>query len=231
MKTAWLSLSTPPAPRGTVYGTALNFRDALAALGEATHAAPYDSPPRAPILYIKPRNTWIGAGMPIPLPAGHDAVVAGPALGIVVGRPARQVSPAAALDHVLGYTLVNDLALPHASYYRPALQQQCRDGFCAIGPEIVPRAAIADTDALSIRVWVDGVSRLATSTAGMVRPVHQLIAAVSEFMTLHRGDLLLAGLPANLPLVRAGERVTIEIDGLGRLENTVVPVTAGVHSA
>jgi 5-oxopent-3-ene-1,2,5-tricarboxylate decarboxylase/2-hydroxyhepta-2,4-diene-1,7-dioate isomerase len=231
MKTAWLSLSAPPAPRGTVYGTALNFRDALAALGDATHAAPYGSPPRAPILYIKPRNTWIGAGMPIPLPAGHDAVVAGPTLGIVIARPARQVSPAAALDHVLGYTLVNDLALPHTSYYRPALQQQCRDGFCAIGPEVVPREAIPNADALSVRVWVDGVSRLASSTAGMIRPVRQLIAAVSEFMTLRSGDLLLTGLPANLPLVRAGECVTIEIEGLGRLENPVMTATANMSDA
>lgn len=228
MKTAWLSSSAPPAPRGTVYGAALNFRDALAALGDAVHAAPYGSPPRAPILYIKPRNTWISDGTPISLPVGHDAVVAGPTLGLVIGRSARRVSPASALDHVFGYTLVNDLALPHASYYRPALQQQCRDGFCAIASEVVPRAAIADADALEIRVVIDGVKRFQSSTAGMIRPVRQLISDVSEFMTLHSGDLLLTGLPANLPPVRAGQRVAIEIDGLGRLENPVISEAAAM---
>lgn len=230
MDTAWLSFASAPATRGTVYGTALNFRSALTALGDATRAAPYNAPPRAPILYIKPRNTWIGDGAPIPLPKGHEAIAAGPTLGIVIGRPARRVCPAVALDYVLGYTLVNDIALPHSSYFRPALQQQCRDGFCAIGPAVLARSAIKNVDALAIRVWVDGVLRLTSTTAEMIRPVRQLVADVSEFMTLHAGDLLLTGLPANLPLVRAGQCVTVEIEGLGRLDNPVV-AAANLSSA
>jgi 5-oxopent-3-ene-1,2,5-tricarboxylate decarboxylase/2-hydroxyhepta-2,4-diene-1,7-dioate isomerase len=222
MTTAWLSLASPPATRGTVYGTALNFRGALAALGEAVHAAPYDAPPRAPVLYIKPRNTWIGDGAPIPLPTGHEAVVVGPSLGVVIGRAARRIDPAAALEHVLGYTVVNDVALPHASYFRPALRQQCRDGFCVIGTEVVDRGRVKNPDALDIRVWINDALRLSSTTAEMIRPIRQLIAAVSEFMTLQSGDMLLTGLPANLPLARAGERVALEIEGLGRLENPVI---------
>ena len=222
MNTAWLSFASPPAPRGTVYGAALNFRSALSALGDAVHAPPYGAAPRAPVLYIKPRNTWIGAGAAIPLPSGHDAVLVGPTLAVVISRATRRVSAAAALDSVLGFSLVNDVALPHTSYFRPALQQQCRDGFCAIGPELVSCAQLENIDDLEIRAYVDGTLRLTSTTAEMIRPVRQLIADVSEFMTLHAGDLLLTGLPANLPLARAGERVTVEIDGLGRLENTVV---------
>ena len=222
MTTAWLSFASPPATRGTVYGTALNFRGALAALGDAVHAAPYGAPPRAPVLYIKPRNTWIGDGAPIPLPSDHEVVAVGPSLGLVIGRAARRIDPAVALEHVLGYTLVNDLALPHASYFRPALRQQCRDGFCAIGTEVVDCGRVRNADALEIRVWVDGALRLASNTAEMIRPIRQLIADVSEFMTLQAGDMLLTGLPAKLPLARAGERVALEIEGVGRLENPVV---------
>ena len=216
----------PATARGTVYGTALNYRGALAALGDVVRAAPYLVPPRAPVLYIKPRNTWIGDGDPIPLPTGHAAVVAGPALGLVFGGATRRVSPAQALEQLRGYVLVNDVALPHDSYFRPALQQQCRDGFCAIGANIVERARIADVDALTVRVHVNGTLRLTNSTAGMIRNVRQLIADVSEFMTLQAGDILLTGLPEHLPLAGAGDRITVEIDGLGRLDNPVVPAAS-----
>jgi 5-oxopent-3-ene-1,2,5-tricarboxylate decarboxylase/2-hydroxyhepta-2,4-diene-1,7-dioate isomerase len=225
MHSAWPSLHATRA----VYGTALNFRGALAALGEAVNAPPYQAPPRAPILYLKPRNTWLGHGMPVVLPAGHEAVAMGPTLGVLIGAPATRVSAAAAPVHVAGYTIVNDLALPHSSYFRPAIQQQCRDGFCPIGPWIVEPAAVADPGALAIRAYLNDRLCLSCSTAELIRPLPQLIAEISDFMTLRRGDLLLVGLPANLPLARAGDRMAIEIDGLGRLENPLL--AAGVGSA
>src|SRR2546427_3028968 len=85
---------------GTVYGTALNFRGALAALGDAVNAAPYNVPPKAPVLYIKPANTWIGYGAPIPLPSDIAAVQIGATLGIVIGRAACRVPVGRALDFV-----------------------------------------------------------------------------------------------------------------------------------
>jgi len=207
---------------GAVYGTALNFRGALAALGAAVSAAPYLAPPRAPILYIKPRNTWIGHGAAVYLPAGHEAVALGPTLGVVIGRAATRVASASALDYVGGYTVVNDLALPHDSYFRPAIQQQCRDGFCPIGPWIVEASAIADPDALPIRAYLNGTLRLQTNLAELIRPLRQLISDVSTFMTLRSGDVLLVGLPENLPLARAGDLMAIEIEGIGRLENRLL---------
>jgi len=223
MHSAWPSLHTTNA----VYGTALNFRSALAALGEAVNAPPYLAPPRAPILYLKPRNTWLGHGMPVVLPAGHEAVAMGPTLGVLIGEPATRVNAAAALGHVAGYTIVNDLALPHSSYFRPAIQQQCRDGFCPIGPWVIEPAAVADPGALAIRAYLNDRLCLSCSTAELIRPLPQLIADISEFMTLRCGDLLLVGLPANLPLARAGDRMAIEIDGLGRLENPLLDAGAG----
>jgi 5-oxopent-3-ene-1,2,5-tricarboxylate decarboxylase / 2-hydroxyhepta-2,4-diene-1,7-dioate isomerase len=213
---------------GAVYGTALNFRGALAALGAAVSAPPYQAPPRTPILYLKPRNTWVGHGAPVYLPAGHQTVALGPTLGVLIGRPATRVAAAKALEHVAGYTVVNDLALPHSSYFRPAIQQQCRDGFCPIGPWIMSAAAIADPDALAIRAYVNDRLCLQSSTAQMIRPLRQLIAEVTSFMTLRSGDLLLVGLPENLPEARSGDLMSIEIEGLGRLQNRLVAEPSGV---
>ncbi len=231
MRNSWLNLYGKPAAQVAVYGTALNFRSALAALGEAVNAPPYQAPPHAPILYLKPRNTWLEAGAPVVLPAGHEAVAVGPTLGVVIGQPATRVSASAAMGHVAGYTIVNDLALPHSSYFRPAIQQQCRDGFCPIGPSLIEATAIAHPGALELRAYINGELRLTCSTAELIRPLPQLIADISEFMTLQRGDLLLVGLPAKLPLARAGDRMAVEIEGLGRLENPLLAVGADSDTA
>jgi len=209
---------------GVVVGTLLNYRGALAALGDEVRAKPYLAPPVAPILYLKPANTWLADGTPIPLPAGVAELEAGAALGIVIGRTAARVRVADALSHVLGYTIVNDVCEPHASVYRPAIRQRCRDGFCPIGPWIVARDEVGAPDALALRVFVNGECRANNTTANLIRPVARLIADVTAFMTLAEGDVLLAGVPEGMPRIRAGDRVRIEIDRIGALEN---PVAAG----
>ena len=207
---------------GRVYGTLLNHRGALEALGDAVHQSPYKAPPRAPVLYIKPRNTLASSGDAIAVPADSDELEIGATLGIVIGRTACQVNAEDALGHVAGYVIVNDVSVPHASFYRPQVRCKARDGFCPIGPRVVARDANADPDALAVRVEVDGELRQSTSTAGMFRPVARLIADVTEFMTLAPGDVLLLGVGAAAPRARAGQRVAIDIDGLGRLENMLV---------
>lgn len=205
---------------GTVYGTLMNDPLALAALGEAVHQAPYKAPPKAPVLYVKPRNTLAGAGDALALPAGWETLEIGAALGLVIGRTACRLSVDDALSHVAGYTIVADVSLPHDSFYRPSIRFKARDGFCPIGP-VMPAAAIAHPDVLGVRVYLDGQLAHTTSTAGRLRPAAQLLAAVTDFMTLHPGDILMLGVAAGAPQARAGQRVAIEIDGLGRLENTV----------
>jgi 5-oxopent-3-ene-1,2,5-tricarboxylate decarboxylase/2-hydroxyhepta-2,4-diene-1,7-dioate isomerase len=212
---------------GTVYGTLLNYQGALAALGDTVHAVPYLAPPKAPILYLKPPNTWVGYGKPIPVPADVEAVEIGAALGIVIGRTATRVTAADALDHVRGYTIVNDVTLPHASVYRPPIRQRCRDGFCPIGPWVIDRDAVPQPDRLTIRVFIDGALRAENTTTHLVRPIAQLIADVTDFMTLSPGDVLHVGTPEQAPLARPGERVGIEIEGVGWLENPVVTESAG----
>ena len=207
--------------RGTIYGTLLNFRGALEALGDAVHQPPLKAPPKAPILYIKPRNTHAGDGDAVALPPGVDALEFGASLALVIGRTACRVAERDALEHVAGYAIVNDVSVPHPSYYRPALRFKCRDGFCPIGPT-VPRNAVEDPDALAIEVEVDGKIVQRDHTATLIRPVAKLLADVTEFMTLAPGDLLMVGVPAGAPRLRAGQRATIRIEQLGELRNHVV---------
>lgn len=207
---------------GTVYGTLLNDPAALAVLGDAVHQAPYKAPPVAPVLYIKPRNTLARHQDSVFVPAGVEALEVGATLGVVLGRTACRVSVAQALEYVAGYTIVNDIRVPHAAYYRPSIRFIARDGFCPLGPQLVARAAVADPDALQVRVWVDGVLQHRSSTAGRVRGVAQLLADVTAFMTLQPGDVLMLGAAANPPLVRVGQTVRSEIEGLGALENRFV---------
>ena len=191
-------------------------------MGPAAHQPPYKSPPKAPVLSLKPRNTLAAAGADIVIPSSAERLVVGATLALVIGRTACRVSVDDALDHLAGYTIAADLSMPHDSHYRPAVRLRARDGFCPIGPRVVVRGAIADPDRLAIRVWVDERLVHTTSTAGMLRPAARLLAEVSDFMTLVPGDVLLLGMAPGAPQVAAGQGVAIEIEGLGRLHNRFV---------
>jgi 5-oxopent-3-ene-1,2,5-tricarboxylate decarboxylase / 2-hydroxyhepta-2,4-diene-1,7-dioate isomerase len=176
-----------------VYGVALNFRAELEKLS--------GEPPVAPVLYLRPRNTWSASGAAIRIPANTNSLKMAGTIGIVIGK---------------GYVAVNDVSIPHESYYRPAIRQRCRDGFCVIGSMITDRVPA------EVRTFVNGELRSRAGTADLVRPMDRLIADISEFLTLEPGDILLIGEPPDAPLARAGDRVRVEIDGLPAIENDVV---------
>lgn len=196
---------------GAVYGTLLNDRDTLAAMGGALTQPPYNAPPQGPILYVRPRNTWSGQGAHIAVPDAEPGVAVGGSLGIVIGRPAVHVRVADAMDVVAGYTTVGDLCIPHDSVYRPALPQRARDGFCAIGPALVARRYLANPDAARIAVTINEQPVFAATTAGCLRGVAQLLADVTEFMTLLPGDILMLGTPYGVPVAHAGDSVNVRI--------------------
>lgn len=205
----------------TVYGVALNHRSLIEAFKHKFDDTPYKTAPKTPVLFIKPGNTRIGHGAAIPFPAGIDRIQAGGALGVVIGQRARKVSEAEALNYVGGYTLVNEVSLPEDSFYRPAIKAKCRDGFCPIGPWLVDAAAI-NPNVLTVRTYVNGELRETNDTRDLVRGVAQLIAEISQFMTLEPGDLLIAGTPLRTVDLKPGDTVAVEADGIGRLENPVV---------
>lgn len=198
---------------GTVYGTLVNHPATLAALGDAVHQPPYKAPPKAPVLYVKPRNTFIAAGQGVLLPAGVEALEAGVALAIVIGRTACRLSPAEAWSAVAGYAAALDCCVPHASFYRPSVRQRAIDRSFALGP-VAAASRVPQPDALETTLEIDGRTVQVGSTAGMVRGVAQLLADVTAFMTLQPGDVLLQGLQPAAPLLRAGQTVTVELHGL-----------------
>ena len=203
---------------GAVYAVLLNHRRTLEALGAAVEAAPYRGAPKTVVLAIKPRHALVAAGdaLLVDDPAGELAV--GAALGVVIGRTACAVAERDALSHVAGYLVVADAAVPHVSHYRPQIRAMARDASCVLGAAVVLRDDVGNPDALAVRTWVDDVLVRTTSTAEHIRAVAQLIAEISDFMTLSPGDLLLSGGDPDAPRLRAGARVAIEIERVGRIE-------------
>ena len=183
---------------GSVYGVVLNDREQNAALAGAFAEKPYAAAPKAPVLYIKPHNTLRFDGAAVPVPEGMAALEAAGTIALLFGdEPNRPVAAALALD----------VCEPHASYYRPAIRQRCRDGFLPMGG-FVP----FDLEALvaaPIETWIDGAVAHRWSLARLVREIPALIADVGAFMTLADGDVLLVGLAGDAPRVGVGARVEL----------------------
>ena len=205
---------------GTLFGVALNYQGLLDQHLAAFQQAPYQKPPTKPVLFIKTPNTRNAHGGVVLQPAG-ERLQPGPALGVVIGQRASRVSLDDAMAHVAGYVVVNEFSLPEDSYYRPAVKAKCRDGFCALGPQVIARDQVANPNQLDLKLFVNGELRQENSTAHWVRDITQLIAEISEFMTLHPGDVLITGTPEGRVDVQPGDRVEVEITGVGRLLNIV----------
>jgi len=217
-------------PTRTVVGALLEFQGAWHALEPVMAQPPHHRPPVHPVLYIKPANTWAHHGDPVLLPPDVAEVEIGATLGISFARAASRVNAAQALSHVSGYCIVNDVTVPHQSLLRPPMRQKCRDGFCPIGPW-VSADELRDPGALEIRSYINGELRQRSHTALLRRSVAQLIADVSEFMTLAPGDLLFIGVDTQPARARVGDHMAVEIDGMGRLENPLQAETAALQEA
>jgi 5-oxopent-3-ene-1,2,5-tricarboxylate decarboxylase/2-hydroxyhepta-2,4-diene-1,7-dioate isomerase len=208
------SVAAPPFRlSGVVHGTLLNDPAVLAALGDAVNQPPYKAAPKAPVLYLKPRNTLAASGSLL-ASEGLEFEL-GAALGLVVGRSICRADEAGALQCLAGVVLMADLCLPHNTFYRPSVRLRARDGSCVIGPRVATDRR--NPDALTLHLRIDGETVQRIGTAGRVRGAAKLLADVSEFMTLRPGDILMTGVAAGAPRVRAGQRFEIEADGLGCL--------------
>jgi 5-oxopent-3-ene-1,2,5-tricarboxylate decarboxylase / 2-hydroxyhepta-2,4-diene-1,7-dioate isomerase len=199
-------------PTGTVYGTLLNFRGEWEAWAARMNEAPYRAPPAAPVLYIKPANTWSVAGADIPVPARVSVVEVGATIAMVMK----------AADKVAGYVLMNDISIPHDSFFRPPVKFKCLDGFLGVGNTLLPAGPGTDPSQFRLEVRVNGELKQRVSFANLVRPAAQLLADVSEFMTLGAGDVLMLGCDVGRPLANAGDSIEISASGLGSLRNTLV---------
>ncbi|MGI9667342.1 MAG: fumarylacetoacetate hydrolase family protein [Acidimicrobiia bacterium] len=186
------------------------------------HAAEMDSEvPESPIIFLKPPTTVIGPMAPIRLPRESTEVHHEAELAIVIGKVARNVAPEDAAQHILGYTAANDVT---ARDLQRSDGQWTRakgfDTFCPLGPaidtEFDPNEGQAITCSVNDQLRQDG------NTGDLVFGVADLVAFVSSVMTLLPGDVILTGTPAGVGPIAAGDRVEVEIDGIGVLFNPVV---------
>ena len=200
-------------PVGTVYGTLMNFRGELLALGDQLAQPPYKAPPQATVLYVKTANTWSANGAGITLPRQVPRVEVGASVALVVGAPSFAAPVGAAQATVAGYVLVNDLSLPHGSFFRPPVRFKCPDGFLVLGPHGLPIDQAGDPARWVLEVRINGAVRQTVRFSELVRDAATLLADVSAFMALREGDLLLLGCDAGRPLAEAGDDIDIRVPG------------------
>lgn len=201
---------------GTVFGTLLNFPGELQALGDKVNEPPYKAPPKAPVLYIKPANTWSADDAQIPVPANVSQVEVGATIAMVMKAPCE----------IAGYVLMNDFSVPHASLFRPPVKYKCFDGFLGVGGRLLARNEAVDPSSFVVEVRVNGELKQTIAFNNLVRSPEKLLADVSEFMTLGAGDALMLGCDVGRPLAQVGDRIEISAPGLGSLSNTLVAETA-----
>ena len=197
---------------GTVYGTLLNFRGEVEAWAPKMHEPPYKAPPKKPVLYIKTANTWSNDGTTIPVPARAAQVEVGATIAMVMKAP----------NQIGGWRLMNDLSLPHASFFRPPVKFKCLDGFLGIGDTLLPAGPGVDPSTFMLEVRINGELKQTVRFAGLVRDAKTLLDDVSEFMTLGEGDALMLGCDVGRPLAKVGDRIEISAPGFGTLTNTLV---------
>lgn len=186
------------------------------------HAEELGSPvPSEPMLFIKPATSVIGPGDPIPLPVGSERVDHEGELGVVIGRLCRRVGEDEAVKYILGYTCANDVT---ARDWQAKDGQWARakgsDGFCPLGPWIETEVDPAD---LEVTVRVNGNVRQSGRTSAMVFSPAELVAYASRTITLLPGDVVITGTPPGVGPMAPGDRVEVEVEGIGVLENEVAP--------
>ena len=144
-------------------------------------------------------------------------------LAVVIGRPAKKVRRDDAYDFIAGYTVANDYAIRDylENWYRPNLRVKNRDGGTMLGPWLVDAADIGEPVHLPLRTSVNGHVTQQGNTRDLIFDIAFLIEYLSGFMTLSPGDVILTGTPEGVVDVEPGDEVVCEIDGIGRLVNTI----------
>lgn len=183
--------------------------------------------------FFKPsRNAVVGEGASVHMPLDSAALDWEVELAAVIGRAARAVPVEAALDHVAAWTVAIDFSArdlnvaPETFYKLDWVAGKAQDSCCPMGPRLVPAEALADPQAVPLRLSVNGATKQDDTTADMIFTVAEQIARLSRIMTLDPGDVLLTGTPAGVgapkkTFLSVGDHVEAEIAGIGRLAVTI----------
>jgi len=208
-------LLLPPVKPSKVVLVGLNYRD---------HAKELDMPiPEEPVIFIKPSTAVTGPSSPVIYPKSAERVDYEAELGIVIKDITKSVSASEALEHVAGYTCVNDIT---------ARDLQKKDGqwtraksfdtFAPVGPWIETELDPSD---LRITSFLNGHKKQDSRTSNLIFPVPRLIEFISDVMTLLPGDVIATGTPPGVGPLKPGDEIAVEVEGIGRLVNTVEAAT------
>ena len=176
--------------------------------------------PEEPLMFLKPLSALLSTGGGIERPAGYERVDYEGELGVVIGTRARRVSRDRALEVVMGFTCVNDVTVRDLQKKDGQwTRAKGFDTFCPIGPRIVAGLSPAN---LKITTRVNGAIKQDSSTADLIFDVPTLVEFVTRHMTLEVGDVISTGTPSGVGNLAVGDRVEVEIEGIGVLANSVV---------
>jgi 2-keto-4-pentenoate hydratase/2-oxohepta-3-ene-1,7-dioic acid hydratase in catechol pathway len=216
-------LLAPVIPRSKVVGVGRNFAAHAAELGNEV--------PDTPLTFYKPNTSVIGPHEQIVYPDASNEVSFEGELAVVIGRICRSVPLDRVPEVIFGYTVANDVT---------ARDLQKKDGqwarakgydtFCPLGPWITTHQSLEEVADLRIRTTLDGEERQNGSTNLMVFSVPELVEYISSYTTLLPGDVILTGTPAGVGEMHPGQEVSIEIEGIGILTNTVGSASSGSSS-
>ena len=221
---------TAPVPRpGKIVAVGLNYRDHVEEQGGKVKT------PERPMLFAKFPTSVVGDGETVEWdPRLTGAVDLEAELGVVIGGTARRVSEAEALDHVLGYTCINDVTARDLQYAdRQYVRGKSLDTFCPMGPALVTRDEIPDPGRLTVRSWRNDQLMQESNTSNLIFDVAYLVSFCSQAFTLEPGDVICTGTPSGVGYFREprvlmgeGDVMTVEIEGVGRLSNPCHEVRA-----
>ena len=219
LETVRLRAPIPNPPQ--FIGVGLNYRDHAAESGMDT--------PSAPVTFGLLASAILDPGLPITLPEFTNEVDWEAELGIVIGMTGRDIELENALDHVFGYTIVNDVSardiqLDEGQWTRA----KSFDTFKPMGPWITTTTALGSADDLGIRLTVNGDVKQDSRTSELIFPVPELVSLLSRSITLWRGMVISTGTPSGVGFAREpaeylrdGDSVTVEVEGIGALTNPV----------
>ena len=210
----------PPFDCGTVIALGLNYADHLKELSKELTITAKDEP----LVFLKGPGTLVGHRSQTRRPADVTFMHYECELAVVIGKKARHVKASQALSHVAGYTICNDYAFRDylENWFRPNMRVKNRDGATVLGPWLVDAEDVPDPHSLTLSTFVNGKRTQHGNTRDLVNDIPALIEYLSEFMTLLPGDVVLTGTPEGVTDVKAGDEVICEIEGIGRLLNTIV---------
>jgi 2-keto-4-pentenoate hydratase/2-oxohepta-3-ene-1,7-dioic acid hydratase in catechol pathway len=205
-------LLAPVIPRSKVVGIGRNYADHAREMGNEL--------PTKPMMFLVPNTAVVGPGDPVVLPEGSSELSYEGELAVVIGRVCKDVPRERVAEVVLGYTCANDVTA--RDWQRGDGQWARAKGFdtsTPLGPWIVPDLDVED---IAVRTRLDGRTVQDGRTSDMVFDVPDLVAAVSAAFTLLPGDVILTGTPAGVGPLVEGQRVEVEIEGIGVLSNPAV---------